>query len=171
MNVAKNQFEKSVGEVKTPFSYLFVGGDEIKRNEVREFFVKQMGVIWDDIDEFGRKSEYGEGKSIDEAREFIRKINLTPKGKKRLALIYDVDKMNQYAVSALLKTIEEPPKGATIVIFSETENILSTVLSRCEIHRLFDGEEKALGYEMTRILESDFCKQVKEIEEIGRAHV
>ena len=55
----------------------------------------------------------------------------------RLAIIRDAHRMNEDAQSALLKTLEEPPVGATIILCADDEErLLPTVRSRCARIRL-----------------------------------
>ena len=53
-------------------------------------------------------------------------------GGARVAIIEAADRMNEDAQSALLKTLEEPPAGVTIVLCADQEaRLLPTVRSRC----------------------------------------
>ena len=53
-------------------------------------------------------------------------------GGARVAIIEGADRMNEDAQSALLKTLEEPPAGVTIVLCADQEaRLLPTVRSRC----------------------------------------
>ena len=55
----------------------------------------------------------------------------------RVALIEGAHRMNDDAQSALLKTLEEPPAGATLILCADDEDrLLPTVRSRCVIVRL-----------------------------------
>ena len=53
-------------------------------------------------------------------------------GGARVAVIEGADRMNEDAQSALLKTLEEPPAGVTIILCADQEGrLLPTVRSRC----------------------------------------
>ena len=54
-------------------------------------------------------------------------------GKLSMALLEDVDAINEAAANALLKTLEEPINGLLILISSRPEQLLSTIKSRCQI--------------------------------------
>jgi len=60
-------------------------------------------------------------------------INIKPySGKYKVYIIDQAEKMNEQAQNALLKTIEEPPSYAVIVLLaSQTGSFLPTILSRC----------------------------------------
>lgn len=71
-------------------------------------------------------------------RELIEEVNKKPfEGDKKIIIIHDGHKMTTQAQNALLKTIEEPPRGVFIFILSENlESILDTIKSRCQVHKL-----------------------------------
>jgi DNA polymerase III delta' subunit len=71
-------------------------------------------------------------------RELISALALLPvEGGARVAIIERADRMNDDAQSALLKTLEEPPPGVTIVLCAnDEERLLPTVRSRCARIRL-----------------------------------
>lgn len=52
---------------------------------------------------------------------------------RRIAIIDDADAMNEDAANALLKTLEEPPPGAILILLSpDSEAVLPTIRSRCQ---------------------------------------
>lgn len=54
-------------------------------------------------------------------------------GGKKLILIDDADKMNQAAANGLLKTLEEPPPYALLILIaSRPSSLPETILSRCQ---------------------------------------
>ena len=66
-------------------------------------------------------------------KDLIGELFLMPvEGGARVAIIEGADRMNEDAQSALLKTLEEPPSGVTIVLCADPEaRLLPTVRSRC----------------------------------------
>ncbi len=98
--------------------------------------------------------ELEEGKrslGVDVAREtVVRMANRAPsEGAWRIFILPEVERMTANTVNALLKTIEEPPEGVVLLLTSaEPENLLPTLLSRCQLvtlHALSPGEvEQAL---------------------------
>ena len=66
-------------------------------------------------------------------RDLISDLALMPaEGGARVAIIEGADRMNEDAQAALLKTLEEPPAGVTIVLCADQEDrLLPTVRSRC----------------------------------------
>ncbi len=71
-------------------------------------------------------------------RRLISDLALLPvEGGARVALIEKADRLNDEAQSALLKTLEEPPAGVTIILCADQEDqLLPTVRSRCVRLRL-----------------------------------
>lgn len=74
---------------------------------------------------------------IELMREIEREANSRPfEGRARVFLIDDADKLNQNSSSALLKTLEEPPKSShLILITSRPGSLLSTIRSRSHVVR------------------------------------
>ncbi|MBA2373211.1 MAG: AAA family ATPase, partial [Chloroflexi bacterium] len=71
-------------------------------------------------------------------RDLVGELSLMPvEGGCRVAVVEEAHRMNEDAQSALLKTLEEPPAGVTIVLCAdEEERLLPTVRSRCARIRL-----------------------------------
>ncbi len=78
-----------------------------------------------------------EGKSnlgVDVVREqIVNDVDIKPfNGKYKIYIVDEAEKMNQQAQNALLKTIEEPPEYAVIILLTANHNaFLQTILSRC----------------------------------------
>ncbi|MFL5707623.1 MAG: AAA family ATPase [Chloroflexota bacterium] len=66
-------------------------------------------------------------------KDLIGELQLMPvEAGARVAIIEAADRMNEDAQSALLKTLEEPPAGVTIILCADAEaRLLPTVRSRC----------------------------------------
>jgi DNA polymerase-3 subunit delta' len=71
-------------------------------------------------------------------RDLVRDLALLPiEGGARVAIVEGAAQMNEDAQNALLKTLEEPPAGVTIVLCVDREELLlPTVRSRCARIRL-----------------------------------
>ena len=68
---------------------------------------------------------------IKEIIEFLGKKPL--EAERSIVIIEDIEKMNESAANALLKTLEEPNTGLFILITQRPEKLLSTIRSRCQI--------------------------------------
>lgn len=69
----------------------------------------------------------------EQIRELIRELNLRPtEAERKLAVIVAADRMHPSAANAFLKTLEEPPAGTVLLLLStEPQHLLETILSRC----------------------------------------
>ena len=67
------------------------------------------------------------------ARALNTELSLLPvEGRRRIAIVESAQRLNEDAQNALLKTLEEPPLGVTIILCADDEEpILPTVRSRC----------------------------------------
>jgi DNA polymerase-3 subunit delta' len=65
----------------------------------------------------------------------LAELNLRPqRSQKRIAIIDDADLMNDEGANALLKTLEEPPPYAVLILItSQLERVISTIRSRSQI--------------------------------------
>ena len=75
---------------------------------------------------------------IDQVREVNHSLSLKPyQSKYRVALFLRFQEANQNAQNALLKTLEEAPAHAILILTADNaEQLLPTIASRCEILRL-----------------------------------
>lgn len=65
-------------------------------------------------------------------RELKRQISLLPSlSKRKVIILEEASYLTLEAQNALLKTLEEPPKYATIILVAQKDNLLPTILSRC----------------------------------------
>jgi len=71
-------------------------------------------------------------------RDLVAELALLPvEGGARVAIIEAAERMTEDAQSALLKTLEEPPAGAVLILCAEDdERLLPTIRSRCVRIRL-----------------------------------
>jgi len=73
--------------------------------------------------------------SVDQIREFQRELNLRPyEAPRKASLIEPADRMNASSANSLLKTLEEPPGNAIIILLTENaDTLLQTIRSRCQL--------------------------------------
>ncbi len=86
---------------------------------------------------------------IDVTRELIRAIHHTPsQGSRKVALVYEADRMNTASANAFLKTLEEPPADTNILLLTTRPyNLLETIRSRTFSFRLPVEVESLAGAE------------------------
>ena len=81
---------------------------------------------------------------VDQMRELMREIQLKPaEAQFKVAVIVAADRLKTEAANAFLKTLEEPPSRSILILLStEPQRILETILSRC-LRLNFAGEGAA----------------------------
>ena len=79
--------------------------------------------------------------TVEQMRELMQEINLKPtEAEYKVAVIVGADRLNVQAANAFLKTLEEPPaKSVLILLTTEPQRVLETILSRC-LRLNFGGE-------------------------------
>src|SRR6266850_1807809 len=79
--------------------------------------------------------------TIDQMRDLMQTIHLKPaQAPFKAGIIVSADRLNVQAANAFLKTLEEPPPDSVIVLLTtEPQRILETILSRC-LRLNFPGE-------------------------------
>lgn len=75
---------------------------------------------------------------VDAVREIQHTLSLTPyESDRRIAVLLRFQEANENAQNALLKTLEEAPGKSVLLLTADTaENLLPTIVSRCEQLRL-----------------------------------
>jgi DNA polymerase-3 subunit delta' len=75
---------------------------------------------------------------VDQIRELQHSLSLHPyEARYKIALLLRFEEANQNAMNALLKTLEEPAPQVKLLLTAESpENLLPTIVSRCELIRL-----------------------------------
>ncbi|MEO1552917.1 MAG: DNA polymerase III subunit [Pseudomonadota bacterium] len=81
--------------------------------------------------------------TVDQIRELNQFFHLRPAlSGWRVGVIDALDEMNVSGMNALLKTLEEPPRNALLILISHaTQPILPTIRSRCQVLRLYPLDE------------------------------
>jgi len=83
-----------------------------------------------------REMDMASNRGIDDVREIQKMVQYAPvSGKKKIIILDEAHQMTGAAASALLKVLEEPPKGVIwILCTTEISKILPTIRSRCQTH-------------------------------------
>jgi DNA polymerase III subunit delta' len=74
---------------------------------------------------------------VDAMREFCAHLALKPtRGPRKIGIVEDADDFNEESANSFLKTLEEPPPGALLLLIGTgTDRQLPTILSRCQLVR------------------------------------
>lgn len=143
----KNDLEKILETNNILHSYMFVGQDGIGKKIFAKEFAKRILCINKEYKDcsscikfdsnnhpdFFILNEEGETIKVEQIRNLTSKINEKPiVSDKKVYIINDSEKMTVDAANCLLKTLEEPPEYAVIILIVSNESmILNTVKSRC----------------------------------------
>ncbi len=151
---ASTYFGIAIKKHRIGHSYIFVGENEKEKKRIGIDFAQMLncktkeGEICETCYSCRKIGELAhpdlkviipeESLKIDEIRQLQRWISLKPYSARwKVALILKGELLTEEAANALLKTLEEPPTHSLLIIsVCNTENILSTIVSRCQIIRL-----------------------------------
>ena len=135
-----NNFKQRCLKNALSHAHLIAGEDGVGKGKLANILAKF--ILNGDLDrEYVDIINYSSEKSsfgVDDVRDIIEEVYKKPFEKdKKVIIIHEGNKLTIQAQNALLKTIEEPPKGVYIIILCESlELILDTIKSRCEIYKL-----------------------------------
>lgn len=113
----------------------------------REFITEMpYGSLFDwykKIDIANKQGQIG----VDEAQEIVKSLSLKAyEGGYKVMIIWMADKMNTATANKLLKLLEEPPQKTVFLLVTEDEDdILQTILSRCQVLHFGGLSEQAIA--------------------------
>lgn len=72
--------------------------------------------------------------AVDQVRSMVEEFGYTPQiAQRKVVLLHPAERMNVNAANSLLKTLEEPPGEAVMILVSHTPaRLLATIRSRCQ---------------------------------------
>lgn len=125
------------------FSFPVTTNDKVKKHPVSNLFLEDWrsfvtehpyGSLFNWHQHIGIETKQG-SISVDEAEQIVKSLQLKSyEGGYKIMIIWAADKMNTSAANKLLKLIEEPPaKTVFILITEDQEQIINTILSRCQV--------------------------------------
>lgn len=96
-------------------------------------------------------------RGIDDIRELKERIRLAPtKLPFKVYIIDEVHMLTREAFNALLKTLEEPPKHAVLILATtEPEKLPPTIISRCLVVKFNRAEIKELTRSLKRVIKAE----------------
>ena len=122
-------------------------------------------------DVFGIWPENIEGKSIkiNQAHEFIRKLQLKPfSSKYKVGIITQAELLTHEAQSALLKSLEEPPRNTFILLTTRKKDLLlPTIISRSQVYEFEENQADDFDQKAIQdILTADILERFSLVEEL-----
>lgn len=141
-----DRFYKGLEKGALSHAHIIAGEDGIGKSILAKDFAvhiigKEKIMDYVDIIEYKQK---GNSIGVEDIRSINEEIYKKPyEGDKKVIIIHNGNNITIQGQNALLKSIEEPPKGVFLIILCESlEQILDTIKSRCQIHKLY-----SLSYE------------------------
>jgi DNA polymerase-3 subunit delta' len=125
------------------FAFPVATNDKVKKHPVSNLFlddwrsfVKEQpyGSLFNWFQHIGVENKQGQI-GVDEAEQIVKSLQLKSyEGGYKVMIIWHAEKMNTSAANKLLKLIEEPPeKTIFLLVTDDKEQIINTILSRCQI--------------------------------------
>ena len=133
---AKKYLTNSIKKNKINHAYMFEGIDGIGKKK----FSQELSKILLDTQNVDSSPDYiniypdGNSIKIAQIRKLQTDIIIKPHKNYKIYIINQADSMTVEAQNALLKTLEEPPEYAIIILITSNKGaLLDTIKSRCEI--------------------------------------
>ena len=133
--------------------------------EWREFLKQNpYGSLFDWLNFLEAGNKQGEIR-VDDAQEIVKLLSLKSfEGGYKIMIIWMADKMNIAASNKLLKLLEEPTDKTLFILIAENEeDILQTILSRCQILHFYALDENSIAEK----LYNDFNIEQREAKKIA----
>lgn len=171
--VIKEMLKTGIQNKTISHSYLFVGIQGIGKKLLAQEFAKQILCLAEKQNcncksciefETNNHPDYmliepdGNSIKIEQIRFLQKKIQEKPIiASKKVYIINDAEKMTTEAQNCLLKTLEEPPEFATIILIGTQENLfLPTIKSRCMILKFMAIEDEEIEQYLKNNYELNF---------------
>ena len=133
---AKKYLSNSIKSNMISHAYMFEGPNGIGKNTM----ARELAAILLEMENLFNSPDYieikpdGNSIKIAQIRKLQSDILVKPYKSYKIYVIDEAQKMTVEAQNALLKTLEEPPKYAIIILITDNkESLLDTIKSRCEI--------------------------------------
>jgi len=125
------------------FAFPVATNDKVKKHPVSNLFLNDWrvfikeqpyGSLFNWFQQIGVEKKQGQI-GVDEAEQIVKSLQLKAyEGGHKVMLIWMAEKMNSAAANKLLKLLEEPPEKTVFILIAEDqEQIINTILSRCQV--------------------------------------
>lgn len=125
------------------FAFPVATNDKVKKHPISNLFLNDWrsfvkdqpyGGMFNWFQHIGVENKQGQI-GVDEAEQIVKSLQLKPfEGGYKIMIIWMAEKMNTAAANKLLKLLEEPPEKTVFILIAEDkEQIINTILSRCQV--------------------------------------
>ncbi|MEI6865622.1 DNA polymerase III subunit delta' [Flavicella sp.] len=125
------------------FAFPVATNDKVKKHPLSSLFLKEWrtfikeqpyGNLFNWLQNIGIENKQGQI-GVDEAVQIVKSLQLKSyEGGYKIMIIWMAEKMHTSAANKLLKLIEEPPEETIFILISQDqEQIINTILSRCQV--------------------------------------
>lgn len=169
---AADALARAAREGRLPHAILLHGGDMVAlRRAALEVAALQLGVR-DAAGHIDLRELRPSGKMrfirMDHTQEVVRFANLSSHSGRKAIVVHEADRMNEESANAFLKTLEEPPAGTGIVLYTQHPyRILPTILSRCMRFGV-DGSPATIADPAWRDWSADFARLLESVVSAAR---
>ncbi|WP_258361026.1 DNA polymerase III subunit delta' [Moorella sulfitireducens (nom. illeg.)] len=166
LTAARRQLQQALQNGKLAHAYLLAGGSEAARLELAGYLAAALNcrepregepcgscrscrqMAGGNHPDFYLIQPQGSTLKIDQIRELEKLLTFRAfQGGARVAVLAGADAMTDAAANCLLKTLEEPPQGAYLILLAaRPDMLLPTIRSRCqELHLAREGGVSPAG--------------------------
>ncbi len=149
--------EKDIKLNKINHAYFFECNDERKAlEEAKEFAQKILGKKLENNSDYVLVNTEEKAIKVDEIRELQKDISKKPiLAERKVYIINEANKLNVAAQNCLLKTLEEPPQYAVIILVSSSVySVIGTVRSRVKTIKIQDNGKVNVRDEIKDIIDN-----------------
>jgi len=125
------------------FAFPVATNDKVKKHPISNLFLddwrtfikeQPYGSLFNWFQQIGVENKQGQI-GVDEAEQVVKSLQLKSyEGGYKVMIIWMAEKMNTSAANKLLKLLEEPPEKTIFILIAEDqEQIINTILSRCQV--------------------------------------
>lgn len=125
------------------FVFPVANNDKVKKHAISNLFLKDWrtfvgntpyGSLFNWFQHIGIENKQGQI-GVEEAEQIVKSLKLKSyEGGFKIMIVWMAEKMNPSASNKLLKLLEEPPEKTIFILIAEKEEqIINTILSRCQV--------------------------------------
>lgn len=145
--------EGAISQENVGHAYLFTGSRGLGKTTVARIFAKEIGCTENDLYEIDAASHTG----VDNMRELSENVHTLPfESPYKVYIIDEVHMLSKSAFNAFLKTLEEPPAHVIFILATtETDKLLDTIISRCQVFNFKKPSRKILADVVTNVAKKE----------------